>query len=109
MNSITRIALAMLVLLAAGCGSVQWRKPGATDADVARDLASCRNAARQQSFEEMHARAATRPFGRDYDALGHDTLAPRMSDEGDRAMIEQNLVRNCMARLGYESYTAPRR
>jgi hypothetical protein len=104
-----RTTVLALALLTAGCGTVQWYKPGASDAEVARDLERCRSEAGRQSFEEMHARAAARPYSRDYDALGHDTLAPRMSDEGDRVMVEQSLLRNCMARLGYQSRTVPRK
>lgn len=102
------MSVAFAALLAA-CTSQQWAKPGVTDDVQARDVANCRQAARTQSYQELNARLLAQPYGTGIDARGHATLAPPLAAEGDRVMIEQQLMRNCMRGLGYQLQTRERR
>lgn len=100
MHTLLALAAVFTLIAAAGCTPVHWRKPGATEAEAARDIAECRTRARDESFREIHSRLLAHPYGT-LDRYGHATLAPPLSAEGERIGIEESLVRNCMRRLGY--------
>jgi hypothetical protein len=100
--------LPAVALLAAGCTPTQWHKPGANAVEQERDLDSCRRQAREQSLHELNARVLSQPYGTGIDARGFPTLAPPLSAEGDRVMIEHGLMHDCMRRLGYDIAPVPR-
>lgn len=104
-----RFASLLVLALASGCVDMQWRKPGVDEGQAARDLDGCRRMAREQSFHELNARVLSQPYGTGVDARGHATLAPPLASEGDRGIIEQDLLRACMRRQGYELAPAQQR
>lgn len=104
--SLRPVSAAFAALLAA-CTSQQWGKPGVAADVQARDVAGCRQAARTQSYHELNARVLAQPYGTGIDPRGHATLAPPLAAEGDRVMIEQQLMQNCMRGLGYQLEARP--
>jgi hypothetical protein len=106
--SIRPIAVCFAVLLAA-CTSAKWRKPGADEAMQARDVDACRGEARAQSYREINARLVTQPYTMGMDPRGHTILVPPGAAEGERSMLEQQLMQNCMRSLGYELTPRPER
>ncbi|MGE5524545.1 MAG: hypothetical protein ACM3SS_12595 [Rhodospirillaceae bacterium] len=92
---------ASAALILAACTPMQWHKPGVDDAALARETDACRRQAREQSFHELNARVLSQPYGTGLDPRGHATLAPPLAAEGDRVIIEQTLMSNCMRSLGY--------
>ena len=84
---------------------MQWRKPGADEATQARDIAACRRQAREQSYHELNRRLVSPPYLTGLDPR-QTTLVPPLGAEGERSMIEQNLMQDCMRAQGYE--LAPR-
>lgn len=106
--SIHPVAVCLAVLLAA-CASAEWRKPGADETMQARDVDACRGEARAQSYRELNARLISRPYTMGVDPRGQTILVPPGAAEGDRSMIEQQLMQNCMRSLGYELTPRERR
>ena len=97
-----RPALAVtLVALLAACAPTQWRKPGVAGDVQAREIEACRAEARTRSYQELNARVLSQPYGTGMDPRGNATLAPPLSVEGDRAIMERVLMENCMRALGY--------
>lgn len=104
---VCRLALVAGCATLAACAPAQWRRPDTSEADVARDLATCRADARNRSHAELQARLLALPLGTLNDPYGRSTLAPPLSAEGERIAIEESLTRNCMRRLGYALQAVP--
>jgi hypothetical protein len=67
-----------------------------------RDVDACRGEARAQSSRELNARLISQPYTMGVDPRGQTILVPPGAAEGERSMIEQQLMQNCMGSLGYE-------
>lgn len=81
----------VILLVLAGCSSVQWEKPGATREAVDSDLRGCTTAA--QNVPTVPA-LRTSPTGTE--------VQPHPTDrDADRQLQEAVRVQNCMRDRGY--------
>ena len=81
----------LAVLLLAGCSSVQWDKPGATQASVDADLRACSTAA--QAVPTL-AQPKTTSTGIE--------IQPHPTDrDADRQLQEAQRMQACMREKGY--------
>jgi hypothetical protein len=79
------------VLLVAGCSTVQWDKPGATQASVDADVRACTTAA--QAVPTL-PQPRTTSFGIE--------MQPHPTDrDADRQLQEAQRVQACMREKGY--------
>jgi hypothetical protein len=80
-----------LPLLAACASTVDWSKPGATQAEIDADIGACRRAAQGvptlPRLQTAPSGAVSQPTGTDLDA--------------DRQMQEAQRVQECMQKRGY--------
>jgi hypothetical protein len=89
------ILVAVVVLLAAGCGELRWVKPGADADALARDQAGCRAHARDSVMRRYGPPTPTQqPDAR----FGPETSLP---GPADRQMLEQQAFDRCMREKGY--------
>ena len=90
-------AFAAIVLVAQGCASGTWVKPGADNAAVTRDMEECRKLALFRAPPPVaptgtaDARTGGGPVG---------AMTPAMGSN-ERFLNEHEEVRNCMLRKGY--------
>ena len=99
------IALALLLLTAAGCTPLYWVRPDASPEQVERDLEQCQ----REAWREASWRAwSYRPFGPAIvqDLHGRRFLvwpsSPFIDPFGDRFFEESRLLHFCMRAKGYE-------
>jgi hypothetical protein len=95
-------AIAVGVLLAAGCADLRWHKPGADAAALEEDFAQCRAEARLRTprFSSPYATDWPRVVGAD--ALGRPVVSPFSRLDSDAFLVEHDLTRQCMNAKGYE-------
>lgn len=102
-------AIALALLVAAGCGGLRWHKPGASASMLEQDLSECTAQARLRSSH------FARPFAPDWprvigmDARGRPVTAPYDRLDTDRFLYEHDLTRNCMSGKGYDLVPAGKR
>lgn len=96
-----RFAALTLLLLIAGCSSVEWRKPG-IDAEARRqEMIACRQISRAQAQNEVLPRAFASPTYVAIDARGNPVTAQAPTRENELMLVEQNLMHACMRGKGY--------
>jgi len=100
-----RFCSAILLLLAAGCASMEWVKPDATPEQVAADAEMCEQEAwRETRWNYMTYGAFTPWMYRD--GFGHPFVGPPFGPFydplGDRYMEQSRLANFCMRAKGYE-------
>lgn len=93
------ITVTLCATLLHACASLEWHRPGATDAELQRDLDECmlraRSDARQlapQGIEGPHIIT-----GRD----GQVVAVPPQRRDSERFLLESDLTRQCMTSRGY--------
>src|SRR4249920_3903937 len=88
----TRIAIAIVALLLAACGSPPtWQKAGATETTVQNDSDDCRVKARLAPLPERYMGSPT----------SQSVTATVMSREEQRVMFESQEFQKCMTAKGY--------
>ena len=96
MKIVPYAATAAVVLLAAGCAEMQWSRPGADAALVARDQDECRAQALQRAIPSVAARGT--PDAR----TSMPGTPPQGQGSSDRFVAEHEEMRRCMLQRGYE-------
>ena len=99
--SCLRLAAAA-VMLAAGCASLQWHKPGTDAAALAHDLAECRHSGRTQAQTETLPRAFTSPTPFATTPRAQPVVIGSNQRDADILLLEQDLTRACMEGKGYK-------
>ena len=99
--SCLRLAAAAAVMLAAGCASLQWHKPGTDAAALAHDLAECRHSGRTQAQTETLPRAFTSPTPLATTPRAQPVVIGSNQRDADILLLEQDLTRACMEGKGY--------
>jgi len=98
---ISQLAAAAAIVLAAGCASLQWHKPGTDAAALARDLAECRHSGRTQAQTETLPRAFTSPTPLATTPRAQPVVIGSNQRDADILLLEQDLTRACMEGKGY--------
>lgn len=91
-------AAAAIVLIVQGCTSMQWAKPGADAAAVARDQNDCRSAALRRANPTVAGSGS--PDART-DGGRPAVMAPAYGSN-ERFVAEHEEIRRCMLQRGYE-------
>ena len=97
MKTVPYAALTAAALLAAGCAQMQWTKPGADAATIARDQDECRSQALRATPPVAGARSP--------DARSDGTRPPVMAPaqgSNERFVAEHEEMRRCMLQRGYQ-------
>ena len=86
----------------AGCAGLRWHKDGVDPAALDRDLAGCQDSARLRARHEapLFGRSPPAPVGMDTRGRVLTGYAGRY--DTDRALLENDLIRECMQAKGYE-------
>jgi hypothetical protein len=95
-------AVAVVVLMAAGCADLRWQKPGGSDAALEEDLAECRSQARLRTSRFSNPFATDWPRVVGADALGRPVVSPFSRLDSDSFLVEHDLTRQCMNGKGYD-------
>lgn len=98
------MAMAVIGLLAAGCGTpMRWDKAGATAEDVDNDRLECRRAASDEAFRMYPVYSGFGLMGPPYGGWRHrpDYYLWRQQGETDRVFYEMRLASFCMRNKGY--------
>lgn len=97
----TRLLCTTMLLLCFGCTSLEWHKTGSGEHDVDRDEAQCRAQAQLEARQLVPF--SPTPVPRIIvDQQGKSVVVhnPQQTDS-ERFFLEQNLLRQCMTKLGY--------
>ena len=97
MKTVPYAASLGIVLLAAGCAEMQWSKPGANAAAVARDQDECRSAALGRAGPPVAGRTSLEART---DGSRPPVMAPAQGSN-ERFVAEHEEVRRCMIERGY--------
>jgi len=99
---IPRLSAVALLLLAAACAPLEWRKDGVDAAAKQRDLGECQDRARAQAQHEAPLFGQPRPPVVGFDVRGRVVTGSAGRYDTERALLENDLVRHCMTQRGYE-------
>ncbi len=104
-----RASAAVLALLCAACAPLEWRKDGADAAAIERDAAECQAQARANARHEAPLFGMPQPPVVGMDARGRVVTGHANRYDTERALLEHDLMRQCMTQRGYELAPAERR
>jgi hypothetical protein len=95
-----RVALLVLPLFAAaGCASYEWRKDGADAAESRALLERCSLKARTEAARRIQTLAPAPNIA--VDRQGRVIAVQPHNRDGERFLLEQDLIRRCMNEAGY--------
>lgn len=99
----------VMLLAAGGCAQLEWQKPGAAAADVARDHDQCAAQARREAWLRMPlAQIPVPQVIMDHQGRSIPAYSNSSRPDSERFFLEQDLIRNCMAAAGYTLQPAPK-
>lgn len=98
MKVVSHATLALLALLAQGCAEMQWSKPGADTAQLARDQDECRAAALGRAGPPVAGRGS---IDARTDGGRPPVMAPAQGSN-ERFVAEHEEMRRCMLQRGYQ-------
>lgn len=89
----------------AGCAPMKWDKAGVSDSEHKRDTELCFSHARHEAAKRLPLTAVVPQIT--VDRHGVATVIPPGRLDGELFRLEQELVWECMRKLGYTSKTNP--
>jgi len=92
----------LLMFAVAGCATLRWDKPGATDATIANDMVACRQAAQQEAMRYPWGYYPWGGFGMPIGMHRGNWMLWQMRQDNDRFYLENRLSAFCMRTKGYE-------
>ena len=98
MKTVAHAVALSIVLLAAGCAEMQWSKPGADAAAIARDQDECRSAALGRAGPPVAGRSG---LDARTDGGRPPVMAPTQGSN-ERFVAEHEEMRRCMLERGYQ-------
>ncbi len=99
-----RPALLALLLMICGCTSLEWHKTGEHDVD--HDQAQCLAQARSEARQRMPLQQIPVPQVI-VDQQGRTIVMQNKPPDSERFFLEQDLLRQCMTKLGYTLQPKP--
>ena len=94
-----RLAILLPLLLAGGCASYAWHKDGASAAETQNLLAQC--TARARAEAARHPSALPLAPSLSVDGQGRVIAVQPQRNDGERLLLEQDLIRSCMSASGH--------
>lgn len=95
-------AVAVVLVLPAGCAELHWLKAGVDPAALDEDLQRCVQAARLEARQRELPAGFGSPLAIRADPEGRPVVVPTTTRDTERFLLERDLTGACMRSKGYE-------